>query len=116
MEKYRLLLPYALRQWPSLVTIFVLTLLGSLATALQPWPLKVLVDFAIGDSSLPANLRAAATTIGLRVTPGTLVASAAVASLFLFALNSALDAGLTLSWARAGQRMVREIAYHLFDR
>ena len=43
-------LPYVLRQWKWLIAIGVLTLATSGTAALQPWPIKVLVDYALRDT------------------------------------------------------------------
>jgi ATP-binding cassette, subfamily B, bacterial len=114
--KVRRLLPYAARRWPTLAVILGLSTLWSFITALQPWPLKILVDFAISAEPAPPWLLGLFDRVALTVQPATLVIAAALASLALFALNSLLDVGLTWSWARAGQRMVFDLANDLFGR
>jgi ATP-binding cassette subfamily B protein/subfamily B ATP-binding cassette protein MsbA len=54
--------------------------------------------------------------LSLSPTPTVLVFVAALSSLGLFVLNSALDVGLTLTWSATGQRMVYDLAADLFDR
>lgn len=116
MNKYRQLLPYAMRQWPKLLFIGFLTALSSLAMALQPWPLKIVADYATQTSPIPGALRTAAAELGLGLTPSFLIACAGGLSLAIFVLNSLLEAGLTWGWALAGQGMVRDIALSVFDR
>ena len=116
MSPYRRLLPYALRQWPLLLAIVGLTIGSSLMVALQPWPLKVLVDYALSGTPPPEVLAGALSRLGLGTGPSVLIVCAGVASLAIFALNSFLDVGLTWGWALAGQRMVRDVAHDVFDR
>ncbi len=112
MKGFRRLLPYALRQWPILAAILGLTLLSSATAALQPWPMKLLVDFAlVGAESQPAY-----EILGWKTTPALLVALAAIASLGVFAVNSLLNVALGLSWNVGGQRMVYALAGDLFAR
>ena len=114
MHKYRRLLPYALRQWPGLLFIGVFTVLGSLVVALQPWPLKILVDCALGQVPVPEMLRGLLTSFSLQPTPQVLIVAAALGSLGLFALNSFIDVGLTRAWSVIGQRMVHDLAIDVF--
>src|SRR5688500_681068 len=95
--KYRRLSVYAGRQWPSLVAIVLLVTGASALTAMQPWPLKLLADHALSGSPLPGVLRqylSGASAAGL-------VLLAAGASLALFIMSSALEAGLRWVWTRA---------------
>jgi ATP-binding cassette subfamily B protein len=116
MKHYRRLLPYVAAQWPALALIVLLTVAASLLTAFQPWPLKLLVDYALGTASPPDSLRLLLAKFSLRPTPVVLIVLAAVASFLLFAVNSAVDAGFTWAWARAGQRMVYGLAAAVFHR
>jgi ATP-binding cassette, subfamily B, bacterial len=118
-HRYRKLLRYPLRHWPAMAVILVLTLTASLSTALQPWPLKILVDYALGGSEVPTVISKYLPNASARDAPVMLVLLAAAASLCLFAVNSLLDVGLTWSWATAGQRMVNQLTadlYHRFQR
>jgi ATP-binding cassette subfamily B protein len=114
--RYSRLLPYIRRQWRWLAAILLLTLVSAAVAALLPWPLKILVDYALGDSALPLQVKSA---LG-NASPGTmsllLIAAASGASLALFVLNSALQASQTWLWSVAGQRMIYDLAAALFDR
>ena len=112
----RLLARYVLRQWPSLLAILALTFLASATAALQPWPMKVLVDYALGDANVPAFLSSSLNAVSLSPTPAVLVVIAAASSLVLFTLNSVLSVALGLSWSIGGQRMVYDLAGDLFAR
>ena len=114
--KYSKLFQYARRQWPILLAILGLSALAAVVTALQPWPLKLLVDYALGDTPVPEAVHAAMDTLSLQPTPAVLVVAAALSSLGLYALNSGIEAGTRWGWAVAGQRMIRALAVDLFNR
>jgi ATP-binding cassette, subfamily B, bacterial len=116
MHKYGRLIKYALRQWPTLVLILGLTAATTAVTVLQPWPMKLLVDNALGHIAVPVLVRSFLENLSLSPTPTVLIVVAALGSLGLFILNSALDVGLGLAWAAAGQRMVYDLAADLFHR
>ncbi|MFO1434436.1 MAG: ABC transporter ATP-binding protein [Candidatus Competibacteraceae bacterium] len=115
-QRYRRLLRYPLQQWPTLLVILALTILSSSTAALQPWPMKLLVDYGLGDSQLPAWLYSYLPTAPSVVKRSGLIIAAAVASLALYALNSSLSIGLNWAWTTAGQRMVYDLAAGLFHR
>lgn len=115
-SRYRRLRPYIFRQWRWLAAISAFTLATSAVAALQPWPIKLLVDYALQDTPTPAILTAALQHVGVAPTPAGLVVLAAVASVVLFVLESLLVVGLSLSWSIAGQRMVYDLAGELFAR
>jgi len=104
------------RQWPGLVLIAALTAGTSVLAALQPWPLKLLVDHALGAHGLPEEITGLLNLLGLTPTPEVLVVAAALASVCLFAFTSIVDAALSLTWTRTGQRMVYDLAADLFQR
>jgi ATP-binding cassette subfamily B protein/subfamily B ATP-binding cassette protein MsbA len=110
------ILPYITQQWGWLLAILMLTIASSAGSVLQPWPMKILVDYALGETAAPAGLKALFNSIGLSATPQALVILAAVASLAVFALNSALSVGLSVCWSMAGQRMAYTLASDLFAR
>jgi len=98
--RYRRLLSYALRHWPALSGIVALSLAYSAVSVLQPWPLKILVDYALDERSGAA----------------TFLFAAASASLGLYVLTSALDAGMTFAWTSYGERLVANLAADMFGR
>ena len=109
------LLPYVVPQWPNLVVAMGLSVAAATAAALQPWPLKLLVDHALGSQPLPEALQRGLADAGIASVAATLVAVAALVALAVFALEAALDAALTVAWSRAGQRMVYALAGDLFQ-
>lgn len=106
--------PYVLRQWKWLLAISLLTALTSAAAALQPWPMKLLVDYALGDASLPVAVRGTLEEIRIPISPLGLMLVAAATSVGLFVLNSALTVSLSTCWSIAGLRMVYDLAGELF--
>lgn len=116
IHKYRRLINYALRQWPILVLIIGATLPITAFAALRPWPLKILVDYALGQVYIPEKGLSFLNNLSLSPTPITLIALAAVSSFGIFVIQSALDMGLSFAWVTYGQRMVYELAADLFNR
>src|SRR5262245_52578191 len=116
MTRFRKIVGYAFHQWRLLLVILACTFGYSVTAALEPWPMKLLVDCALGDEVAPAAMQAALRSVNLQPTPAMLVVTAALASLSLFVLNSVLAVGMGLSWSLGGQRMVYELAGDLFAR
>ncbi|MBW4459953.1 MAG: ABC transporter ATP-binding protein/permease [Nodosilinea sp. WJT8-NPBG4] len=95
--------------------IVVFTLLASLLAALQPWPLKILVDYALGDAALPHALSALLSALHQEKSAVALIVLAALSSFSLYCINSAFDAALSLAWATMGQKTVYELSAALFS-
>jgi len=114
MRRYRRLLAYAVPQWPALALIVALSLVLSAVAALQPWPLKVLVDHAVGGDPVPEAARVVLDALAPASRALALIAAAALAAFGLFVLGAALEAGLIWLWALAGQRMIYALAADLF--
>jgi ATP-binding cassette subfamily B protein/subfamily B ATP-binding cassette protein MsbA len=94
----------------------VLSSLTSAVAVLQPWPLKILIDYALGETAVPQLISTFFEHISMSLTPPVLVIAAATAMLGLFAINSLLDLGLNWTWTKAGQRAVYDLAADLFNR
>jgi ATP-binding cassette subfamily B protein/subfamily B ATP-binding cassette protein MsbA len=107
LRKFQRVARHVRRQRRLLAVIVLLTLAYSGLAALQPWPLKLLVDHALGDVSLPA-------LAGLDA--GELVLAAAGAYLLLFAVQACFDSVLAYCWTRSGQSMVFDLATEMFDK
>ena len=98
----------------ALVTIFLLTLVGTLIAVAMPWPLQYLVDHVLGSkppSSLMAHLLA---RIGL-THPVALVIAFGVASLGLHLFGGIIDLIRTRIEIAAGQGSVYRLREKLFD-
>src|SRR5258708_624310 len=116
MRNYFRLLHYALRERAWLAAIVALTLAASGLAALQPWPMKLLIDHVLGTSPLPEVLKNCLHLFSLATSGPILLAVVVLGGLLLFALNAAVDAGLTWAWTVAGRRMVYALAGDLFAR
>jgi ATP-binding cassette, subfamily B, bacterial len=116
MQKYRRVLNYArpCRGW--FVWLFVLTAATSVIAALQPWPMKILVDNVLGEAVLPGILQDFFQSIQAAPSPGRVLVFVVVAVLILFACQSLLDVGLAWGWTVAGRRMVYDLTHDLFAR
>ncbi len=115
-SRYGQLLGHALTHWPTLLVLVVLSIASSAVIALQPWPLKILIDYGLGDQEVPAGVVALLQEVSLMPTAEMLIIAAAIASLGFFLLSSALDVGLTWTSSGLGQRMVFDLAARVFDR
>jgi len=116
MQNYLRLLSYARRHRPALVLIFLLTITSSALAALQPWPLKLLIDHALESHALPAWLNRFFRMVSLEPTSGVMLATAVLGGLLLFALTAALDAALAWIWTIIGRKIVYDVAEDLFAR
>lgn len=87
----------------------------SASVALQPWPLKILVDYALSDIKLPGELVSILYFFDQQVTAETLIICSALASLALFFLNSLFSVISTAIWAVVGQKMIYQLSTDLFS-
>lgn len=88
----------------------LLTLISALVAALQPWPMKLVVDHVLGSEPLPTRWTTGLQALRVSTTPLGLLAVGAVASLILFAVSRATEVILTTSWNKTGRQMVNELA------
>ena len=116
MSSYRRVLRYAFQEWPRLSLIAALAIAAALLAALQPWPLKLLVDYGLQASDVPVAIRSVLEAVGFSGTPVAWIVLAAAASLVVFVVTSAVDAGLSMAWTVSGQRMVFALATDLYAR
>ena len=87
IHRYTRFMPYIRRQWSALVVILLLTMIGAAVSVLTPWPLKILVDYALGDSGLPVSAGELLAYFSLHPTPLLLIFLASIASLGLFVVG-----------------------------
>ena len=76
----RRLAVYPRRHWRALALTIALSAAASVMAALQPLPLKLLVDHALGAAPLPGWLSALLGRMSVSATPPWLVAAAAMAT------------------------------------
>jgi len=96
--------------------ISVLTLAAAGLVALQPWPIKLLIDHALEAKPLPPWLESLFRSLSLEPSRGVTLAAVVVGGLVLFALSSAFDAALAWIWTIVGRRIVYDVAEDLFAR
>src|SRR5215475_11929381 len=108
--RYKKPLYYIARQWRYLAFILALTLLYSATAAMQPWPMKILIDHALRHDTLPAALPSVLDRLALPATPSSLVLMACIFSLLVFGVNCLISVVLSWAWAVAGQRMVYDLS------
>ena len=116
MGKYRKLLEYARPQQRFFLLIFALTVTSSALVALQPWPMKMLVDYVLGGKALPDGLRKVFELGSIPTTRVAILVVAVFGGLAVYLLSSVLEAVLAWSWTVAGRRMVYDLAQDLFAR
>src|ERR1041384_5852461 len=116
MHTYRRLLGYARHQRSLFLLIFFLTVAASALVALQPWPMKLLVDHVLKGEPRPEWLSSLIAAARLPATNQALLLFVVGGGLLLFILNSLLDTVLTWSWPAAGRRVVYGLAEGLFAR
>lgn len=116
MRKFRRLLAYAAPHRRAFGVIGLLTLLSSALAALQPWPLKLLVDHVLRLKPAPAALQSVFRALHLSPTPSGLLVFIVLAGLVLFALNCVVELLVTRGWTARGRRMVFDVAEDLFAR
>jgi ATP-binding cassette subfamily B protein/subfamily B ATP-binding cassette protein MsbA len=98
-----------------MVAVFALMLAQMALMALTPWPLKVIVDNALGKHPLPTWLQAFFVALPGPATRAALIWWAAGATIALFVLG--WGANLAVSWAsvRFGQSMSYDLACDLLE-
>lgn len=116
IRKLARLLPYLRQQRTLFVWILAMTMTAAAITVAQPWPMKLLVDHALGDAAVPQLLGRAMEALRLTASSWTLVLLAAAATLAIFVVSSTLDVALSWAWMAAGQGMVFKLAEDVFSR
>lgn len=110
MRSLSALMPYFRQQSGRLVALVVMSGLFSAVTVLQPWPMKLLVDYALGDGEALGDSELAGWT------PASMIWAAAGATLGLFLINVLLDVVVSWTWMATGQGMVYDLAADVFKR
>ncbi|MFD0980288.1 ABC transporter ATP-binding protein [Tropicimonas aquimaris] len=113
LAKFRRLLPYLWEERGRLSLIILLSAVASALTVLAPWPLKILVDVALGDTDLDGWRAAFVDPEHGRTR---LVVACGVATALLMVLTTLVGNALSWLWASSGHRMLYAFASDLFDR
>ena len=118
MHHYWKVLSYARPHRRKLALVLGLALLAPVVVALQPWPLKLVVDHLLQSRPAPGWLQAimdGAGASGWRMEWLSL-GWIALAGLALAALQVAIESALAWGWTRLGRRMVYDLAEDVFHR
>ena len=111
---FRWIMHYAARRWHGLVAVLMSMLLGIGLSVLQPWPMKLLVDYVLQGRPLPAETAAWLGPQFLAVSRETLLAWSVAGTVLLFLLSWAVGLlGAYLSTG-FGQRLTYEVAADVF--
>jgi ATP-binding cassette subfamily B protein/subfamily B ATP-binding cassette protein MsbA len=106
LRKYFQILRYARDETRWLSLIVVITLVNAGMVVLTPWPLKLLIDYALGDATFDGtSLEFLESLSSVQ-----LVILAAAAALTVTLLAALLENLMSWSWSVAGQRMVHRFA------
>src|SRR5262245_13734137 len=116
MQKYRRLLAFARPQLRAFGLIAALSVFGSVMVALQPWPIKLIVDSVLQSEALPSAVRNIFDSLGVHPSKVTLVTLFALGGLAITALHIGSESWLAWNWTRAGRRVVFDTAEELFAR
>jgi ATP-binding cassette subfamily B protein len=103
--------------WPyrrRVALLSVLLLLEIALGALQPWPLKIVIDYVLGGHPFPSYL-AGWLTWATRSSQIVLLVAVVFAGVVLQILNQVVSAYGTQVQVDAGQRMVYDLRYRLFQ-
>src|SRR4051812_36028097 len=114
MVKLARLLLYARPYAPTFLGLSIVALSLSLATVLQPWPLKLLIDSVIGEAPLPAPLRWLFDALRVAASPQSLLPVVIVSGMLLFAITSMLEMLSAWGWTVVGRRITYDLAQDLF--
>jgi ATP-binding cassette subfamily B protein len=116
MGRYLKLIRYAAPYRGRFLLLFVMTLLASAVTALQPWPMKLMDDYLLGHSPLPHSVTSILQPLSIRSEPLKVLPVIVLAGFDIYLLNGLLDAALAWGWTCAGRRMVNDLASDVFAR
>lgn len=109
LSRYRSITPVVLKQKTGLLQLLVLAIAAAAITALMPWPIKLLADYALAGESL-GSLK------GFWAEPSTLIFMAVAASILLFIASSAASVASSWLWSKIGQKMVVDLSLTIFEK
>jgi ATP-binding cassette subfamily B protein len=107
-------LPYAFRRWKQLLVVLLTTVLGVGLSLLQPWPMKVLLDYVLKQEPMPQAVARLVALLPGSATPAHLVGWCVGATVLIFLLSWSLGVVTGFTNISLGQRMVYDLAADLF--
>jgi ATP-binding cassette subfamily B protein/subfamily B ATP-binding cassette protein MsbA len=105
---------YGLRRWRGLLAVLAVMLLKIGLDVLRPWPMKVLVDHALGGQPITGALASLTALAPGAASREGLAAWSVAATVLLFLLGWALGVASAYANIGFGQRMVYDLAGDLF--
>jgi ATP-binding cassette subfamily B protein len=109
------LLPYGLREWRGIAGLFGLAVVGIGLEALLPWPMKLVIDNALGNAPLPHGAQWLQGLPGAQDAGG-LIACLAFAVLLIFLAGQLLQLLGGLLEAKLATRLRLSLGSAIFDR
>ena len=112
---FRWLSRYAVQRWRGLLAVVAIMIAKIGLELLKPWPLKVIVDYGLGDRALSPALGGLAGLLPGSETREGLIGWSVAATVVLFLLAWALGVASSYANIGFGQRMVYDLANDLFS-
>ena len=106
---------YAFRHWTLLAGSFGTSFVAAFATALSPWPMKVIVDNVLGDRPLRGILATVAESLPGAETPRGLAAWAVASTVVLFLIGWVIGVVSGFITLILSQRMTFDLAGDMFE-
>jgi ATP-binding cassette subfamily B protein len=110
------LLRYISRYKAALCLAFVLSLLGVVVELARPWPVKVIVDYALTGRSMPPRLATISETLPGSDTPQGILLWSAIAAVVIVAAGAALSLSALYVAVSLSQRLVKDLAMDVFEK
>lgn len=111
----RWLSSYALRRWAGLLGVLATMAAKIGLDLLKPWPLKLLVDYGLGQQALPPALASVLAAWPGGASREALIGGSVAATVVLFLLGWALGVAVSYANIGFGQRMVYDLATDVFS-
>jgi ATP-binding cassette subfamily B protein/subfamily B ATP-binding cassette protein MsbA len=112
MNRHRTLLRYVRPHAGAFAWLSLLAVMSAGVVALQPWPMKLIVDHLLGAKPPPDFLQA----LERRPSPASLLALLVLAGLLLTMAKLVLESFQAWLWIKEGRRMVYALAEDVFAR
>jgi ATP-binding cassette subfamily B protein/subfamily B ATP-binding cassette protein MsbA len=106
---------YALSRWGGLLAVLATMVAKIGLDLLKPWPMKVLVDYGLGDRPLSPVLASLAAVVPGSETREGLIGWSIAATVILFLVSWAVGVAAAYANIGFGQRMVYDLATDLFS-
>jgi ATP-binding cassette, subfamily B, bacterial len=106
--------PFALRRWKGLLLVLAVMLLRVGFDVLRPWPMKVIVDYVLGDKVMSGFLARGFAVFSAVPSPQLIVLLCIAATVVFYLAGWGMGLVTTMANISFGQRMVYDLAAKLF--